>query len=223
LWTEPPSWYLWPTQDNVTFHLRLMEVEQWNSFGLGSYLIHGYPQSINQKTIATLPDEQQKLLTPEFLDTKTATPHFEQIACFHQTFILGEITIVVNTEGEVQLLCSSPLNSSSKQSLSTLSNMMGAMFSFQQKKSPHKTYTLNSRIHQSTIVVYEPKTLPLFTKEFQILDEELIPLTSEQSAPLLTSLAHAEAKSSMAGTCGCCTANTSFPIEDLIMRADLKK
>ncbi len=34
LWTEPPSWYLWPTQDNVTFHLRLMEVEQWNSFGL---------------------------------------------------------------------------------------------------------------------------------------------------------------------------------------------
>jgi hypothetical protein len=214
LWTEPPSWYLWPRTHDVTFYLRLMEVEGWNDMGLGSYLVHAFPAQRNRKSIPALSQEEEQLLSAEFFDIDTATPHFEKIAYFDQAFIVGELSLILDEHGTIHLLCSTPVNQRYGQLLDRLAEMLGAMITFQQKRPATLAYRLNDPVAKSRIVVYDLNTLNAFADEFNFPAEALVGEPPGELSSLLTTLANVEARSHLAGTCGC-SIDKPFPASEI--------
>jgi hypothetical protein len=202
IWKEEPAWYFWLASVQGGFLLRLKDDEPLNDSQYISLTVHFYPSPSEAEECQLSLEESRLLADSSVFDMPTCTPRFEQYEACLPYFITAEISLLIGSDNQLQMLVHSTENEMQHPAAKFLDLLVNTL-NFKDKTHHQQALQLEDDQGVSLFLIYNPAAFQDFLEYFEIDESTLVEPRMNESFCRWREFIQMRVDCSIQGTCGC--------------------
>ena len=202
IWKEQPAWYFWLDGIKGGVMLRLHKDEAVGSSQYVSLSLHYYPAAGTAAYLQLTAEEKVLIADEQMFDLKTDTPRFETFEECLPYFLVAEIGLLIDEDGQLQLLVFSSQTDSSAPS-AVFFDFLVKTLNFYLKKHHHQVRQIDSGPTSSIILIYDDAAFINFEEIYELDIADFVDTLQADVLEHWKLAAHLDAQCSMQGACSC--------------------